>query len=442
MLLALALASGLLFAGRPTPVEEAERLAAQAVQAAAGQPEAAVDLARRALARTDEFDPVAFVRAGRRGEVVEDEFQAAREAYRAHRAGLYQAMGTAQAAHNRPAVALRYFRRAFLLAPTVERLRSLVEGLLALGQGPEALGQLQSYFRGQGPGKELVPLFERAVEVAGAASAQVEIDRARLRALTPPPADILDGPLKLPPGARLSTGAPLRLDGGPTVFYLAAVDCRTCTHDLEELKLAAGATRVVMVAEDPERDRPMRQVLQLYRYDWPVGLASGLAQALGIRPGTALVVARNGWVSVAVKPPFAPLLTGVLAVLARTDVQETVPRKSWNLRPPDRRTTAASALLPQGLAPGEDEPAPPEFDQMVKAFQSGAHANALKSLETMTARGDGWMLPPEARYNRALLLAGLGRRDEARRILLRIGDSRFQEEVDQALEKVGSGRAR
>src|SRR5688572_11660882 len=116
MVLALALVSGLLFAVRPTPVEEAERLAAEAVQAAAGQPEAAVDLARRALARTEEFDPVAFVRAGRRGEVVEDEFQAAREAYRAHRAGLYQAMGTAQAAHDRPAVALRYFRRAFLLA--------------------------------------------------------------------------------------------------------------------------------------------------------------------------------------------------------------------------------------------------------------------------------------------------------------------------------------
>jgi hypothetical protein len=399
-----------------------------------------VGLARRALARTEEFDPVAFVRAGRRGEVVEDEFQAAREAYRAHRAGLYQAMGTAEAAQKRPAVAVRYFRRAFVLAPTVERLRSLVEGLLALGQGPEALGQLQSYFRGQGPGKDLVPLFEQAVEVAGAASAQVEIDRARLRALTPPPTDILDGPLKLPPGARLSTGAPLRLDGGPTVFYLASTDCKTCSSDLEALKLAAGAARVVIVAADPERDHPMRQVLQLYRYDWPVGMAPGLAQTLAIPPGHVRVVARGGWVSVAIKPPFAPLLPGVLGVLARIDVQETVPRKSWNLRPPDRRLTSAPALLAQGLAPGEDAPAPPEFEQMVKAFQAGQNASALQGLEATLARGDGWLLGPEARYDRALILARLGRRDEARRILLRIGDSRFQDEVDQALESVGSGR--
>jgi hypothetical protein len=350
-------------------------------------------------------------------------------------------MGTVQAAQKRPAVAVRYFRRAFVLAPNVERLRALVEGLLALGQGPEALGQLQAYFRGQGPGKDLVPLFEQAAELAGAASAQVEIDRARLRALTPPPESLLDGPFKLPPGARLSTGAPLRLDA-PTVFYLASVDCRSCSSDLEALKLAAGGARVVMVAEDPERDRPMRQVLQLYRYDWPVGLAAGLAQTLGIRPGHLLVVARNGWVSVAVKPPFAPLLPGVLGVLARTDVQETVPRKSWNLRPPDRRLGTQPALLPQGLAPGEDEPAPPEWEQVTRAFQAGEHASALKSLEAITARGDGWLLPPEARFDRALLLAGLGRRDEARRILLRIGDSRFQDEVDRALERVGSGRAR
>jgi hypothetical protein len=41
--------------------------------------------------------------------------------------------------------------------------------------------------------------------------------------------------------------------------------------------------------------------------------------------------------------------------------------------------------------------------------------------------------------DRALALAGLGRREEARRMLLRIGDSRFQEAVDRALEKVGSG---
>jgi hypothetical protein len=43
--------------------------------------------------------------------------------------------------------------------------------------------------------------------------------------------------------------------------------------------------------------------------------------------------------------------------------------------------------------------------------------------------------------DRALAIAGMGRRDEARRMLLHIGDSRFQEAVDRALEKVGSGSA-
>ena len=36
---------------------------------------------------------------------------------------------------------------------------------------------------------------------------------------------------------------------------------------------------------------------------------------------------------------------------------------------------------------------------------------------------------------RALAMAGLGRREEARRMLLRIGDSRFQEAVDRALAR-------
>ena len=49
----------------------AEALAAQA----AGLPgEAGVDAARRALALTADFDPTAFVSAGRKGEVVDDAF--------------------------------------------------------------------------------------------------------------------------------------------------------------------------------------------------------------------------------------------------------------------------------------------------------------------------------------------------------------------------------
>ena len=75
-------------------IAEAEQLAAEAMQLAPRDPAAALGKARRALAATAEFVPTDYVTAGRKGEVVEDEFQAARDAYRQHRAGLYEAVGT------------------------------------------------------------------------------------------------------------------------------------------------------------------------------------------------------------------------------------------------------------------------------------------------------------------------------------------------------------
>jgi hypothetical protein len=48
------------------------------------------------------------------------------------------------------------------------------------------------------------------------------------------------------------------------------------------------------------------------------------------------------------------------------------------------------------------------------------------------------LLPPEARLNRSLCLLGLGRREDARLMLLKTGDSRFQEDVDRTLERAGT----
>ena len=107
-------------------------------------------------------------------------------------------------------------------------------------------------------------------------------------------------------------------------------------------------------------------------------------------------------------------------VFGRTDVRENVPRGAWNRRPVDRKATAPPpGLLEQGLAPGEDNLAPPEFRAAVQAYASGAFAEALRAFESLETRGDGWLLPPEARFDRALCLAGLGKREEARRLLLR-----------------------
>ena len=96
-------------------------------------------------------------------------------------------------------------------------------------------------------------------------------------------------------------------------------------------------------------------------------------------------------------------------------------------------------LLPEGLAPGEDVPEPEAFAAAVTAYREGRYRDALRGFEEVEARGDGWLLPPEGRLNRALCLAGLGQRDQARRLLLKTGDSRFQEAVDRALEKVAAG---
>ena len=429
----------LFLAATPSPVDEAERLAAEATRAAATRPVDAIALSRRALAVTAEFDPIAFVRAGRKGEVVEDTFQAARAAYRQHRAGLYEAAGVSLEAGGRHEAGSRYLRRALLLEPTSGRASALARSLLALGRGREALALLQSAAAGP-PNAATVVLFEQAADVAGLPSAQAEIDRARLRALGGPTVELREGPLKIPADARLSTGGPLRLEEAPVIFYMASATCKTCSEDLDVLaRSVAAGTRVVIVPEGPEKDRAVRQVLQVYRYTWPVALGA-VAPALGVEPGTLLVAARAGWVPVVVKPPYAAALGSVVTMLSKNDVKETVPRKGWNLRPPDRKVSPPPDLLTDGLAPGEDEPAPAEFTRAVAAYRARRFAEALRGFETVAARDDGWLLPPEARLDRALAMASLGRREEARRMLLRIGDSRFQEAVDRALERVGSGR--
>jgi hypothetical protein len=83
---------------------------------------------------------------------------------------------------------------------------------------------------------------------------------------------------------------------------------------------------------------------------------------------------------------------------------------------------------------------PAEFTRAVESYRANRFAEALTALQQLAARGDGWLLPPEERFDRAIVLARMGRGEEARRMLLRIGDSRFQEAVDRALERVGSQR--
>ncbi|HEY7513086.1 MAG TPA: hypothetical protein VIC87_01330, partial [Vicinamibacteria bacterium] len=92
--------------------EEAEGLASRAMETAAASPEEGLAAARRALAMTEEFEPTAYVKPGRKGEVVEDAYLAARAEYRRHRARLYEAVGECLARAGRHDAAVRYLRRA------------------------------------------------------------------------------------------------------------------------------------------------------------------------------------------------------------------------------------------------------------------------------------------------------------------------------------------
>ena len=419
---------------------EAERLAQQAVALAAQDPAGALQRARRALALTVEFVPTEYVDAGRKGEVVEDEFKAARDAYKRHRATLYEAVGSVLARQGQPLPASRYLLRAFALEPTPARGLALARSQNELGRGRAALHTVQRAIAGlTGLLPEATEVIVRAADVAGLPSAQAEIDRGRLAATLGAEITLREGPLELPPGVRLSTNPVFRLEDAPiNLVYAAEASCRNCSADLEELaRQAPKGVRVLMLPPGDDQDQALRQVLELYRRPWPLLLGREVASRLALTPRSLLIVARGGWTLAVLKAPFGQALGLALAAVQRRDVEETVPRASWNRRAVDRTPPPAPpALLPEGLAPGEDEPPPAEFAAAVAAFRGGRAAEAQKLFDAIEARGDGWLLPPEARLNRALCLARAGQRDAARRILLRTGDSRFEDAIDRLLETV------
>jgi tetratricopeptide (TPR) repeat protein len=423
-------------------IAQAEALAAEAERLTPSQPKEAVVRARKALSLTPDFDPIVFVKAGRKGEVVEDEFVAARNDYRRHRAKLYAALGEALAAAGSPPAASRYLRRAALLDPATPRYLALARALLALGRGTEAAAVLERTVGLGGFPREALPLVAQAVDVAGWPSAQAEIDRVRLKALSVANVEWRDGPLALPERVRLSTNPVFRLDESESnVFYLAEASCRSCSEDVETLRRAAPAgVRMLMVPEVDGQDQALRQVLGLYHLNWPLLIGPGAAQALKAPPRSVLVVGRQGWSTAVVKPPLMPVLASVLTIFGSKDIAESVPRPGWNRRGVDRKVPAEPALLPEGLAPGEDEPMSADLQAAIAAYRAGKPAEAMRSFEAAEAAGDGQLLPPEARLDRGLCLAALGQREAARLLLLHTGDSRFQDAVDRALEKVGSAK--
>jgi tetratricopeptide (TPR) repeat protein len=437
-------AAALLFAvaAGAAATQRAERLAGDAVRLAATQPAAGLARAREALALTAEFEPTAFVTAGRKGEVVEDEYLAARADYRRHRALLYEAVGLCLASSERHVDAARYLRRAILLNPSGGSRIALARSLIAAGRGREGLDALLATV-GDEMSPEVLAAAVAAADAAGVPSLQAELDRARLvKRAVKPVVEHRDGPLRDSPRARLSTGEPLRLDGdGMTVFYVAEESCRSCSADLTALqRLMPSGKQPLLVPVGPERDRALRQAVSLYRLGWPFVVGREAQPFLDLEAPAVVVVARRGWSAAVARPPLEQTLPVALAVFSRQDVNEPLPRPAWNGRPAERGPAAPpSALRPDGLAPGEDDPAPPEFEAAAAAFRAGNPGEALRLFDALAGRGDGWLLPPELRLNRALCLAALGQNEKARLLLLHTGDSRFQEAVDRALETVSAG---
>jgi hypothetical protein len=289
---------------------------------------------------------------------------------------------------------------------------------------------------------EAAEVIARAADVARLPSAQAEIDRGRLAATLGKAVELREGPFELPEGVRLSTTPVVRLDDAAiNVIYAAEASCRSCSADLEALaRQVPRDVRALAMPPGDDQDQALRQVLALYRRPWPLLLGKDLAARVQLKPRSVLIVARGGWTLAVLKAPFGQELGTALTALQRVDVPETVPRSSWNYRPVDRSPLPAPpGLLPEGLAPGEDEPPPPEFTAAVEAYRKGRAASAQAAFEALEAKGDGWLLPPEARIDRALCLARAGQRDAARRMLLRTGDSRFEDETDRLLETVARG---
>jgi hypothetical protein len=330
-------------------------------------------------------------------------------------------------------------RRALVLDPEGADVGALARALVHDGRGSEALDVVVAQATRAGLSPRSLAAVGEAADLAGVASVQAQIDRARLAAIraTPSPSHE-QGPVRFGDRLRLSTGALLQFaEASPTVIYVADAGCRSCSADIEDLRrLVPAGVPVLTAPADPTEDRALRQAMALYRVSWPVILGAR-AEAFGTTAPIVWVVGRGGWSSATVVPPLARVLPSVLGVFSRTDVSESRPRPKWNGRAFELRSLVPlPAGSKEGLPAGEDEPAPAEWTRAEEAFRAGRPGEALTLLSALESRGDGWLLSPEARLGRALCLGRLRETEAARRLLRGIGDSRFQDRVDQALESL------
>jgi hypothetical protein len=128
----------LLASAAATGVRDAERLLAESQSALAREPQLAWVRAREAMQASAIFVASDFVRPGRKDEILEEQFLAARGAYRRHRALVYEGAGVSLARLSRHATAARYLHRSVELGREEART-ALMHALAASGREWEAL---------------------------------------------------------------------------------------------------------------------------------------------------------------------------------------------------------------------------------------------------------------------------------------------------------------
>ena len=286
---------------------------------------------------------------------------------------------------------------------------------------------------------EAASVIDRAADVARLPSAQAEIDRGRLKATLKGAVTLRRGRVTFPPGrgSRHRSDLPARGRGDqPDLRGRGLVPVVLGRpHPAATCRSRSGARHGAARGGGPgRRVAPGAGHLRL---PLAAPAARGVGEQLDLPPRSVLVLARGGWTAAVPEPPFGPALASTLAALARTDVREAVPRANWNRRPvdrsplppppPGRRRTDWPRVRTSRSRPISPRP---------EAYRGGTICGGDEELRCDQARGDGWLLPPEARLDRALCLAGMGKRHEARRILLRTGDSRFENAMDETLERV------
>ena len=233
----------------------------------AGDPEAAVEAAWRAIAITDEFSPEAWSAEVPEGRIVLDEFtSAAVLAYRARRAGYRETLGAALAAAGDPRGAERELRRAVALAPGARIFLRLAD--LPGIPLPDRVERLLSAWSAN-PAEPDRILDE--LRVSGAfrteAGLAAALDRARFRALDgrrgglPDAVERLEGVFPASASIAVEGGVWSAersfAEGRRLLLYLPTPGCSRCGEMISELDASLRGASVDLLAAASDADLPV-----------------------------------------------------------------------------------------------------------------------------------------------------------------------------------------